>query len=374
MKEEIIVYIGGFELPDKNAAAHRVINNAKAFRTLGKHVVLIGVDKQLDGSCDIFSTYSVVDGFDTYAVPYPKNVKSWLKYLTSIKDYMAICEKQAKVNMVILYNFQAFAMQRMMSYCKKQNIKCCADVTEWRSTKGEKWFYRIIKGCDTWYRMRILHMNLDGMIVISRYLQNYYRKCKNVLYLPTLVDINEKKWKGEYKKSEQVLQLVYAGNPGHKDRIDVLVEALEKVSRKYKLDIIGITSKEYLQFYPHHKKIIEETKKITFHGRMIHSNALEYIKKANYSCFFRENDRVSKAGFPTKFAEAITCGTPVLTNDTSNIREYAKNGMDLLIVDNINVNKIAEKIETLKFQINVNRNIFDYHNFITEIEKFILNL
>lgn len=29
-----IVYIGGFEMPDKNAAAHRVLNNAKRNRML----------------------------------------------------------------------------------------------------------------------------------------------------------------------------------------------------------------------------------------------------------------------------------------------------------------------------------------------------
>ena len=38
-----IVYIGGFELPDKNAAAQRVISNAKIFRKLGYHVIYVGI-------------------------------------------------------------------------------------------------------------------------------------------------------------------------------------------------------------------------------------------------------------------------------------------------------------------------------------------
>ena len=40
MNDEII-YIGGFELPDKNAAAHRVLGNAKILRELGYKVILI---------------------------------------------------------------------------------------------------------------------------------------------------------------------------------------------------------------------------------------------------------------------------------------------------------------------------------------------
>lgn len=40
-----ILYIGGFELPDKNAAAQRVVANAKALRDLNYNVVFIGITK-----------------------------------------------------------------------------------------------------------------------------------------------------------------------------------------------------------------------------------------------------------------------------------------------------------------------------------------
>ena len=43
-----ILYVGGFELPDKNAAAHRVLNNAKIFRELGFHVIFCGIDQNIE--------------------------------------------------------------------------------------------------------------------------------------------------------------------------------------------------------------------------------------------------------------------------------------------------------------------------------------
>ena len=40
-----LLYIGGFELPDKNAAAHRVLAISKALRDIGFNVILVGVTK-----------------------------------------------------------------------------------------------------------------------------------------------------------------------------------------------------------------------------------------------------------------------------------------------------------------------------------------
>ena len=42
-----VLYIGGFELPDKNAAAHRVISNAFLLRELGYEVSFIGISEDI---------------------------------------------------------------------------------------------------------------------------------------------------------------------------------------------------------------------------------------------------------------------------------------------------------------------------------------
>ena len=41
-----ILYVGGFELPDWNAAAHRVVANAMIFRAIGYRVLLLGVTRE----------------------------------------------------------------------------------------------------------------------------------------------------------------------------------------------------------------------------------------------------------------------------------------------------------------------------------------
>lgn len=52
-----ILYIGGFELPDKNAAAHRVLAIAKGLRDSGNEVVFMGVSKD-NRETDVLKTKS----------------------------------------------------------------------------------------------------------------------------------------------------------------------------------------------------------------------------------------------------------------------------------------------------------------------------
>jgi len=372
LNKEYILYIGGFELPDKNAAAHRVLSNAKALRDSGKNVILVGINKDLPKGTKMIDTYVKISEFDTYAIPYPSGMASWAKNIVDIKPYIELCQKYGTISTIICYNFPAIALDKLRRYCFKNSINCIADVTEWYSVEGRNIVVKIVKGMDVWYRMRIVHKKLDGLLVISRFLENYYRNCKNNLYIPALVDTQEEKWKANYEKSDSVLKLVYAGSPGYKDRIDVLIEALRFVKRNYILDIIGITKEQYLSMYPQHKAFLKASSSINFHGRLKHLDTLQYVKKANYSCFFRMNDRMCEAGFPTKFVESITCGTPVITNKVSNLDEYMKENENGVLLKKIDSRKIAELIERIDFTMSVNRKLFDYSNFQQEIQKFLI--
>lgn len=369
-----IVYIGGFEMPDKNAAAHRVLNNAKILREQGYDVVFIGTDKELAYSTKITDTKLIAQGFTCYAVPYPKSAKQWVDYLVSIDRYIELIELLENVTAVIFYNFQAVAMQKLMNFCKKAGIICIADVTEWRSAKGEKLHYRILKESDTWYRMHVLHKQMNGLIVISSYLQDYYRSVNTTVCIPTLTDISEGKWENLYTKDTECLRLVYAGNPGKKDKIGCLIEALLHVKRKYRLDVIGITLDDYLKIESSHESFLKGNADIVFHGRLPHLDTLEYVKKANYSCFFRDDDRVTKAGFPTKLAEAISCGTPVMTNGTSDLPQYLKSNRNGILLDGIEAGLIANTIEKMPSYMETDRMLFDYHCYANDVKEFLKEL
>lgn len=368
-----ILYIGGFELPDKNAAAHRVLSNAKLFRLLEYNTVLIGVDKSRTENIGVLNTKKVIAGFVTYSIKYPTNMKQWIEYISKIDDYIEIMQSLSNLKIIVCYNFPAIALERIRKYCRKNGLKCIADVTEWYTGLGRSIPVKIVKGIDTFLRMRIIHKKIDGLIVISRYLENYYNKCKDVVYIPPLVDLNEKKWENKREKSSDILYLVYAGNPGKKDRIDFLIEALSQVQRKYQLDIIGIEKNEYVSLYNCEMPHLDQNHIINFHGRLSHLEALKIVKHANYSCFFRISDRVTMAGFPTKFSEAISCGTPVITNRSSNIEDYLINQNGYL-VDNLSCKAISHIINIASFTFETNSNLFDYRRYRSKMKLFFEKL
>ena len=368
--EKTILYIGGFELPDKNAAAHRVLSNAKLFKLLGYNTVFIGTDKSGKKNNSILDSKKSAGGFDTYSVEYPTSTGQWLDYISQIDKYLTVASCIPDLKAIVCYNFPAIALGKIRRFCCQNGIKCIADVTEWYAGLGRSLPVKIIKGADTFLRMRIIQKKMDGLIVISRYLQDYYRRCNNVVYIPPLTDLSESKWKNKPSKATDILYLAYAGSPGTKDKIDLLIAALKSVNRKYHLDVVGIEKDAYLSMHGEDSAYLRENQDIVFHGRISHMEALEIIKRANYSCFFRIPDRVTTAGFPTKFSEAISCGTPVITNRSSNIADYLS-GENGYLVYNLTNEAISSVIDAAKPNINTDTQLFDYRQYEAEMKRFL---
>jgi glycosyltransferase involved in cell wall biosynthesis len=367
-----VLYLGGFELPDKNAAAHRVLSNAKILRSLGWNVIFAGIDQGGLESGDILHTKSNVQGFFSYTTPYPKTNRQWLGYLTNATPYIQVCESVGHVAMMILYNAPSVVMAKLMRYCRAHSIICIADSTEWYSSRGRGFAYTILKSADTFVRMRILQKRMDGLIVISRYLERYYSFHQHLVIIPPLTDISEQKWNMSSRAhTTSCLKLVYAGSPEQKDRMEILIDALAKIRRPYRMDIIGMTKEEYLLRAPQHRDWIDRTPAIVFHGRCSHLDSLQFVQQADFSCFFREDDRVSRAGFPTKFAEAISCGTPVITNATSDLGEFFLDPNMGYLVENLSSDAIASVFCYGVNMQRVPRDRFDYHNYIQKMGTFL---
>ena len=150
---DTVIYVGG-ELPDKNAAAHRVLNNAKALREIGYHVVLIGADRDLQWGTPIVSTGQECAGFQTYFTPYPKSGRQWLEYIINASNIIEVCEQQKDVKAVILYNHPSVSMAKMRQYARRNNMKLIADVTEWYLGLYGGLIHRTAKKIDTNFRMK----------------------------------------------------------------------------------------------------------------------------------------------------------------------------------------------------------------------------
>lgn len=393
MDKGTIVYIGGFELPDKNAAAHRVLANGKILRELGYNVVLIGVNNSAasEGGLkreDFF-------GFECWSIPYPNGSLAWLNYILGSQHILSFLKEQKlliKVAGVICYNYPSVAQLRIKNICKHANIKLISDATEWYDASAGSFFYRAVKYTDTTLRMLWVHKVTDGLITTSSYLTNFYKRHGKVtVELPTLFDA--KKFEPPLVRDDNnKKKFIYVGSPfdtgrvnkkrtNLKERLDVCVEVfflLYKEEESFVFDVYGVTEKEYLQVFPEHAGILREMGEcISFNGRQSNEFVLSQIAQSDFSIFFRDKTRVTLAGFPSKLAESVSCGTPVISNTMVSLVNHegvegvflTKRGEELALVKKM-LQLTPNEINNLK-QRTYSSRAFDYRNYTLKVAEFL---
>ena len=247
------------------------------------------------------------------------------------------------------------------------------------SRRGKYNSRRCLKNLDTFLRMKIIHFKLDWIIAISRFLENFYKNKIKTIYIPPLVNKNEDKWRTEdnlsNKNEDKVLHLIYAGSPGkNKDQIDKILRVLYKSNfSNFQLNLIGFTKDEFLKKYPQEIDTITKlSSKIIFFGRIPHLEVLKILKRSDFSIFFREINRVTMAGFPTKFSESISCGVPVITTKTSDLSDYLQEGINgFWLEEDVenSINKILKNKNLKEMKRNINQETFNFINYIKEFKK-----
>ena len=355
-----LLYVGGFVLPDKNAAAQRVVGIAKAARDAGYKIVFLNFSPDCEEPHQI-----EYFGFECFECPQ----KEWDVARVDIDRVIDVCARIEGLKGIIAYNYPAPALSRLLGYCKANHLKCVGDVTEWYSIADVSFIKKLPKGIDIAWRMRSLNNKCDGLIVISDFLEEHYSGRTSV-NIPPLVDCSDEKWPQIAKPDDEVVRLIYAGVPSKtKERLDLICDAVLALSNDCEivLDIVGITSADYASIYG---QGLKENACIKFHGRVEHKTVLEMVAGSTYSIIVRDDNRVTRAGFPTKFAESIACGTPVITNDNSCLEKYLHGGQCGYLVRE---DSLADDLRAIfaKEVIAPNTRMFDYRNYADAIGNFL---
>lgn len=373
-----VLYIGGFELPDGNAAAHRVMGIAKLMRTLGYETVFL---HRRVGAREARTSYG---GFECYEFPLDEGRVALLRGLWDTRSVESVIRSREDIRVVIAYNYPAVALARLKRFCTLRNVLCLADVTDWHGSRKRSLAYKLVKGLDTLLRMRVVHKRLDGLIVVSRYLERYYETSVPTVRIPPLYDLSDGTWDSHRGAgAETGHRLVYAGSPSsEKERLDLLVDAIQSIraSHDVELDVVGVTRDEFLRMYGRqgldrgsgtHDRWTTSEHGIAFHGRVSHQEALDFVKRADFTVLVREVNRVTAAGFPTKFVESIACGTPVIASESSDLGEFLSSGENGFLVSLSNLAEDLECVLQKDTSVTVQRVLFDYHAYKKDMMGFL---
>lgn len=328
-------------MPDKNAAANRVVSDGKLFESLGYKTVFLGTaygEEAFEG------IRAVSEERNMYEEAHPISSVAWLKHLLNVENLKSIVGRYENVKMIILYNMPAITLFNVKRAFKNSGIKIVYDCTEWTKDTDGSFLKKAFKYIDEFFIRRFAHKLSDGMIVISRMMESAYRSNKNLLRLPPLVDINDEIWHQLPQKEKDVFEFCFVGIPdGKKESLDKVVEAFSLVDTECaRLRIVGVTEDEFKGLYPG----ISISDKIHFMGRVSHSEAVKYILGCDCYMFIRQSDRRNNAGFPTKFAESFTCSVPIITTDVSDVGEYIKKSGRGVVLNSLCVSDIARAMQT----------------------------
>lgn len=368
MSKGTIIYVGQFEMPDKNAAAHRVVNNGKIFRSLEYRVVFLGTvrGKVFDG----VKKSAFQD--DVFEEAYPLSLKQWLKHVFSISGIKSVVEKYDDVKLIIMYNTPYAKYKSVKRFARRKHIKVAYDCTEWNSFASGSLFKRLYKQIDEFEIRNLLGKKNDNLIIISNCMKNKYKGC-NLLKLPPLVDTEEPIWNQNRLEHNDTFEFCFAGTTNNKERLDIVISAFSNIDNpKIRLRIIGLTKDDYIKEYKINACDIDG--RIIFMDKISHKEAVKYTLSCDCYIFIREPSKRNMAGFPTKFAEAYTCGVPIISTNVSDIKQYYYDKTIILdsVSDKLVTSAMLNAVKAIKIGCSNSINkTFDYRNYKREAELWI---
>lgn len=363
-----IVYVGGFELPDRNAAAQRVLNNARVLRSLGYRVVLVGISHARAYDHKIHPADSGGADVEALEIGYPVRRSDWFNYIRTDWPVRQLAEQgivlPGEVTTVVCYNYPALAQRAIAALAREWGAATLADCTEWYASRPWTSAANIVKNLDVPLRMYWVNRRMDGIITTSPSMSGFYRSTGlPIIEIPTLMEPQvEPLAVGELVTPLPLLAVASGFSDGARaetihDRIDWIIELLGCAAERgarFSLRIVGADRERYLALFPQHRALLERLgDSVAFLGRQRRSEVLRLLQASAFAFVLRHESRVTLAGFPSKYSEAITYGTPCIINALPSVRPYHVEGKTGLTISLDNRTAAIQRLcEILDMDVN----------------------
>lgn len=375
-KKRLVVYVGPYNFPDGGAAARRIYGNCITLKKAGYDVIVTS-GQVSEKKIDEYNGIQVVSLNERLYEKFPTVLKHLMYFNAGKKTIDWLDKLTTKPVAIILYSGYSPYLIKLIPWCKKNKVKIIFDAVEWYDAPSAFHYFISPYHLNIELAMRWLNKKCDSLIVISDYLKDYYTGTGNCLVkIPPTVNCDSIEARLDHEDLK-VIKLVYAGNPGKKDSLALIIQAVQRISKggkKIQLHVAGVTSADLEKYLDESFCCQESLNDFLFcHGLLSHDETLKLVRSADYSIVIRPSIRSVQAGFPTKFVESLAVGTPVIANITSDLGSYLKDGVNGLIcsgssLDSIEdvINKVFEVVDYTEMRVNARRtaeNYFDVNKY-----------
>lgn len=384
-----VAYVGPFAFPSNGANSMRVAGLASAINAAGWGVIIgSGVNngtpenKKVLNSSDIKMDYinespdqkcsKIVRVLRTLAMG--NRTVEWLDQLTQ------------KPDAIIAYGAHLGYLLRLLQWCRKTNTPLIVDMVEWYQRShvsgGALGPLALSYEISTRYFVK----KAKNVIAISSFLEQYYQYNNLTLRIPPVFDVKTITTQ-IITRSTKPLILAYVGDPGKKDLLNNVIEAVMQIDQSGKsicFHIAGPSEKDVLHMPAlQTRKLKYLPAAIVVSGRVQHEEAMNIVRNAHFTVLLRPPLRYAQAGFPTKVPESLSLGTPVICNITSDLADYIHDGVEGLICKNHSTSACMDVLkQAMSLSIEDLNNMrksaracaekyFDYRNYILNISKFM---
>lgn len=329
--------------PNGDAGSIRQEKLAIMLRAIGYDVFVVGM-----GVCTQGRT-QMENGIPYISLRYENDcrMRKIMGYVMYWKRLREILEKQ-KPELVLMDDIGVGRTLKLQKYCGKHSIPLVHDSVEWYSPEQ----FRHGKLSKGYIRKDLLNRYIINkqckVIAISKFLQYYFLnkgiECVNIPVVLSHMDICKEK-----STDKSVITFTYAGQPGKKDYLTVMIKAFSLMTDEQLSNVIfnimGCTEKQIVASGVAQTVINRLRNQVKIYGRVPHEKVLEILKRSDFTLLMRSpTQRYAIAGFPSKIVESLSCGTPVICNLTSDLGEFLLDRYNALIVSEPSAEELCKKL------------------------------
>lgn len=338
-----VLLISQYKFPEGDAGAVRIYNMGISLQQLGYSVIVIGLGK--GAASKIKKKFK---GIPFYTLRSKNKWDTYLLYNFRLLGLLRTIKKSNNIKAIILGTSLIDVFLFLKYYCALKNITFIKDVVEWYSPNQFKNGKFAIEYIQKNIENKYLIKKDVRVIAISKYLELYFTsKGCITTRIPIFFNTNEYNF---IKKPSSKLELIYAGSPGKKDYLFLILEGLSLLNQedmeKIHFSLIGVDKEQLLSIIS--INIYEKIKGIlTIYGKIPREIVIQKLAESDFSVLLRDpNSRYAMAGFPSKVIESLLCGTPIICNYSSDLSDFLIDGYNSIIVEELTDKSILQSLKT----------------------------
>jgi glycosyltransferase involved in cell wall biosynthesis len=253
-------------------------------------------------------------------------------------------------DLVLAYDRSAIRMTPLARLCRARGVTSVLDVVETSEYLGARrtspLYWDSVAGTRRTPRL------FDGVSVISTGLQDLYRAqgFARTLVIPALED-----WPAAGPPAptgHPVFRFTYVGKFAPRDEPELLIEAVRLLARERRplvLDVVGYyeATEAGRRFVRMCTEDPDLQRVVQFHGTLGDAALQERLAGSDGLVLTRRKARPEELSFPTRLAEYLRFGRPVLVSDVGDVRTYLRDGVDAVLLDPRDPRRVADAMAGL---------------------------